>query len=503
MLERANTPELKTDPEGSTVDSQQQLIPVQQLDDLYTDAGQWAVNAGENKVYAKRMPGRWRRIKSWTSSVWLVFFLGPYLNWEGRQAVLFDLPAQQFHLFGLTVLPQDLWILAAILLFFAILLAVATAIAGRVFCGFFCFQTVWTDWYVWLEEQLEGAPRQRKIQDANPWSAALLCRKVLKHAVWLLIALLTGVSFIAWFMDSSELWRGLLKLSLPMEAWVTLGLFTLGTYSLAGFMREQTCLWLCPYARIQGVMIDNHSLLPSYDIERGEPRQRISKHDRPVPQGDCIDCNLCVAVCPTGIDIRQGQQPGCITCGLCLDACDHVMDKISRPRGLIRYASLSGLSGDVEPPWYARSRVWVYLGILAVSFAGGAYGLATLDGMALSVIQHRQPLYVLQSDGAIQNRYRVKILNKTAEDLRATISLSAPAQAQLIGADQPVLITAFGITARDLFVRLPAQAIAEEKLAIAFNVRVAGNEALTAERKSVFIAPPSLRNDSSIRVHYE
>ncbi len=474
--------------------SQEKLIPLQQLDDLYTDAGQWQVNVGEEKVYPKRMPGRWRTRKLWASTLWLVFFLGPYLNWEERQAVLFDLPAQQFHLFGLTVLPQDLWILAAILLFFAILLAVVTAVAGRVFCGFFCFQTVWTDWYVWIEERLEGAPRQRKIQDDNPWSTTLLCRKLIKHGLWLFIALLTGVSFVAWFMDSAELWTGLLQRALPVEAWITLGLFTVGTYSLAGFMREQTCLWLCPYARIQGVMVDHNTLLPTYDVARGEPRQRIAKESPAVSPGACIDCNLCVAVCPTGIDIRQGQQPGCITCGLCLDACDYVMDKIGRPRGLIRYESFSGLAGHVEPRWYLRSRVWVYGAILLTCLAGGSYGLATLDGLELSVHQHRQPLYVLQSDGAIQNRYRLKILNKTADDQLVNIQFSGPRDAHMSGIDGPMLIKAYAVTARDLFVRVPSEAFLEEVVPITFLVKVTGNRTLNTERQSIVIGP-SKRSD--------
>jgi len=249
-------------------------------DDIYEEAANWHVNTGEEKIHAKRVSGRWRRLKWITQGVWLIFFLGPYLRWNGRQAVLFDIPNRQFHIFDITILPQDVWMLALVLLFFAMLLAAVTSIAGRVYCGFFCFQTAWTDVFTWLEEKIEG-----------------------KWFIWFLISVLTGISFVAWFTDAYQLWHD--------------ALFTVGTLVLAGKLREQACFWLCPYARIQGVMYDKETILPTYDFNRGEPRGRLKKGKVPEGQGDCIDCKQCVAVCPTGIDIRMGQQEGCITCSLC------------------------------------------------------------------------------------------------------------------------------------------------------------------------------------------
>ncbi len=470
------------------MDNRHAVIPTETIDDIYAEVGQWHVNVGDQKIHPKRMPGRWRTLKWWTSSVWLLFFLGPYLRWGDRQAVLFDFPAQKFHLFGLTILPQDLWILALILLFFAILLAVVTAVAGRVFCGFFCFQTVWTEVYVWIEERFEGTSLQRKRLDDAPWSFTKLRIKAVKHTLWLLIALLTGVSFVAWFMDAGDLWQGLIDLDLPLEASITIGAFIFGTYSLAGFMREQTCFWLCPYSRIQGVMVDEDTLLPAYDAVRGESRGRRTKGVADQHLGDCVDCNLCVAVCPTGIDIRNGQQQGCITCGLCIDACDSVMEKIDRPKGLIRYDSLNGLRGMVEAAWFKRPRVWVYISILAFSVIGGAWGLATLDAVELKVIHHRQPMFVMQSDGAIQNRYRLKVLNKTDQQIQARIEVSGPAGLIVVGASEAIMLTPSGVTAHEIFVRVPPHSLNSGSSQILFKVTT-GNDQLGAARHAVFMSP--------------
>ena len=212
-----------------------------------------------------------------TASVWLIFFLGPYLRWDGRQAVLFDIPNRQYHIFGVTILPQDFWMLSLLLLFFAILLAVATALAGRVWCGYFCFQTVWTDIFTWIEERLEGPPPQRRKLDQAPLNFAKARIKTIKHALWLLIGFATGFSFVAWFNGAGDLWRTFFVGEANSAVYITVALFSVGTYVLAGFLREQTCFWLCPYARIQGVMLDKTTVVPTYDEGRGEPRGRVQK----------------------------------------------------------------------------------------------------------------------------------------------------------------------------------------------------------------------------------
>lgn len=453
---------------------------------LYDEHEHWHVNIGEETIHAKRMAGRFRTLKWVTSSVWLVFFLGPYLRWNGRQAVLFDIPARQFHLFGITILPQDVWMLALVLLFFAILLAVVTSVAGRVFCGFFCFQTVWTDVYTWLEERLEGPPHKRRKLDAAPWNAAKIRIKLTKHALWLLIALLTGVSFAAWFTDAYQLWRDYFTLRAPAAAWVVLAMFTAGTYYLAGFMREQVCFWLCPYARIQGVMYDTETVLPTYDFHRGEPRGKFKSAQN---TGDCIDCNLCMAVCPTGIDIREGQQEGCITCALCLDACDSVMDKIHRPRGLIRYASLNEIQGQPAKPLFKRPRVLVYSAIIVFAVAGIGYGLTHLGSVELKVLHERQPLFVRQSDGAIQNKYELKVLNKTDADLELRLTAAGIEDMVLVGADEPLLARQGRVSAHTVFVRVPGEALQAKVTPILFHLDHPERPEVKTEYRSMFMGP--------------
>ena len=463
----------------------------QQLDALYREAEYWHVNTGGKTIHAKRMSGTYRTLKWLLMPVWLIYFLGPYLRWHERQAVLWDIPNRQFHMFNVTVLPQDVWLLALVLLFFALLLALVTSIAGRVYCGYFCFQTVWTDIFTWIEEKIEGSPQRRLRLDQAPWTLKKLMIKGAKHALWLLISVLTGISFTLWFTDAYDLWRGYLTLQAPMPAWISLGVFTFFTYLFAGHMREQVCFWLCPYARIQGVMVDPATILPTYDFARGEPRGKLKKGQTAVASGlgDCIDCKQCVAVCPTGIDIRHGQQEGCITCALCLDACDAVMDKIQRPHGLIRYASLDEVEGRAIHSVLWRPRVLVYSGIMIAALAGIIYGLGNLGELELKVLHGRAPLFVLQSDGAIQNRYELKILNKTKADMRIAISAAGHSGMLLQGAEQTLVIPKGRVSAHTLFVRIPGSQLTRERIPVTVSVTDTANPAVSASYQTMFFGP--------------
>ena len=236
---------------------------------IYQEFETWSVNLGDKTIHAKRMPGFFRSLKVYTGSLWLIFFLGPFVRWNDKQAILFDIGNRQFHFFNLTVLPQDIWMLSLLLLLMAMALFAATSVASRVFCGYFCFQTVWTDVFTWIEEKIEGNPTQRRKLDSAPWNIEKIRLKVFKHSIWLVIAILTGISFSSWFVDTFDYWHNLLSFQLPMVGWVTLTLFIAGTYILAGLLREQTCFWLCPYARIQGVMTDSQTIMPTYDVKRG------------------------------------------------------------------------------------------------------------------------------------------------------------------------------------------------------------------------------------------
>jgi len=459
---------------------------------IYQEFETWTVNKGDKTIHAKRMPGFFRTVKTYLQfAMWLPFFLLPYMRWNGKQAVLFDIEHRQFHFFNLTVLPQDIWMLSLVLLVAAMTLFAVTSVASRVWCGYFCFQTAWTDWYTWIEDRIEGNPAARRKLDDAPWDMDKIKKKAAKHLAWMAIALLTGISFSIWFVDAFDYWKMLLSFQLPMVGWVVLAMFFAGTYLLAGMLREQTCLWLCPYARIQGTMGDAQTILPTYDFNRGEPRGKLRRGGEVVAQqGDCIDCFQCVQVCPTGVDIRDGQQLGCITCGLCIDACDSIMDKIGKPQGLIRYASLDELEGKPAKKIYQHPRTLVYLSIILIALAGIVYGLTHMGSMTLSVIPERQPLFVSLSDGSIQNKYQFKVLNKTDKDLHVTVSASGGIEGQqIIGAEKPHLTHHGRGTSFTIFVKAQGDKIMKEVTPLEFKVQAVEDTQVTAQYSTKFNGP--------------
>ncbi|CAN8139987.1 Cytochrome c oxidase accessory protein CcoG [uncultured Thiomicrorhabdus sp.] len=446
----------------------------------------------EGTVHAKRIPGIFRKFKWIVASFWLILFIGPYLRWDGQQAILWDLANRQFHMFGLTILPQDIWILAMILLFFALLLAAATAIAGRLWCGYFCFHTVWTDVFTWLEEKFEGQPNKRQKLDQAPMSFEKIKIKVPKHILWLLIGFATSFSFVAYFTDALDLWARLFAFEWGSVETTVVVVLGLATYFFAGFLREQTCIGFCPYARIQGAMIDTQTVVPTYDQDRGEPRGRMKrpKPGEEAPQlGDCIDCNLCVAVCPTGVDIRRGQQFGCITCGLCIDACDSVMEKIKKPKGLIRYASLQEFTGKKLPAIWKRPRVIVYSSIMA--FAAGAilYGLATMAPIDVKALHERSPLFVQMSDGSIQNKWTLKIVNKQSEEMVVRVSIAGGPASLSYVVDENVLVHPGTVRSTTLLVKIPRKDLTETNTPIDIIVEDINKPEIRTVYDSVFIGP--------------
>ena len=471
--------------------TEQPIRFVNKTDALYEEMFDWHVNAGDEHVVAKRMPGKHRRLKWFAMSVWLIYFLVPYIRWQGEQAVLLDISDRQFRFFSANLFPQDIWMLSLTLLFFAILLAAVTSIAGRVFCGYFCFQTVWTDVYTKIENWLEGDTPQKQAKfRQSGWTFQKTSRRALKHTIWLLIALLTGITFSAWFTDAYQLWVDVFHLQAHMAVWIVLLVFTGFTYIFAGFMREQVCFWLCPYARLQGVMYDQNTILPAYDAERGEPRGKL-KRDTPDPdKGSCIDCHLCVAVCPTGIDIRKGQQEGCITCGLCIDACDSVMDKINEPRGLIRYASHAELYQKArQVSLFKRPRVLMYGLILLLSLAGIVYGFSTLSPTDLSVIPERQPRFVQLSNGDIQNRYTLKLLNKGNQPITVRYRISGLAAAELHGLQPEYSVEPGKVIPLMALVRVPADEVTAGVSRLQFIAEVMDDPSATTEYQTIFTAP--------------
>lgn len=445
----------------------------------------------EGTVHAKRIPGKFRKAKWLIAVLWISLFVFPYLQWNGQQAILFDLSHRQFHIFGLTILPQDIWVLAIGLLFGGLLLAASTAVAGRVWCGYFCFQTVWTDVFTWIEEKLEGQPNKRAKLDKEPLSLKKLRIKIPKWIAWGVIGFMTSFSFVAYFDPAIDLWVRLFSFEWTSTETTAILSLAVATTFFAGFLREQTCIGFCPYARIQGAMIDTETILPTYDMNRGEPRGRIKrvKPGEEAPDlGDCIDCNLCVAVCPTGVDIRKGQQFGCITCGICIDACNSVMDKIKKPRGLIRYASLAEFAGKPYVPFLKRPRVLVYSGIMSVAAMVMAWGLFTMSPIDVKVLHERAPLFVQMSSGEIQNKYVVKIVNKGGVPMQASIKVDGFEDLIYI-ADEKVMIPPGDVAASVLLVRIPKKKLTEANTPINIHIQDLNNQAIKETYKSMFIAP--------------
>lgn len=457
---------------------------------LYQELASYPVNTGEKTVHAKRMPGFFRSLRTITQTgLWLPLLLLPYLRWNGRQAILFDIDHSQFHCFNLTVRPDEIWMLMLLSLGGSVLMFMVTNIASRVWCGYFCFQSTWVDLFTWIEAKVEGVPSARRKLDEAPWSADKILRKVSKHAIWFGVSLFTAISFSIWFVDAFEYWNKLLHLQLPRAGWITLALIVTGTYLYAGLMREQMCQWMCPYARFQSVMADGQTIMPIYDFNRGEPRGKLRKGDF-AEQGDCIDCYQCVQVCPTGVDIRHGHQLGCITCGLCIDACNSVMDKIDKPRGLIRYASTDEIEGKAVTTRFKNPWLWINAAILLASFLGVIYGLTHMSSVTLNVRPERQPLFVRMSDGAIQNRYEFKLMNRTGKDMQIRVAAEGGIKDQLLwGFENPIAVPHERGVSFTVFVKAPARNIAMALTPIKFHVESMGDPAISADYSTLFNGP--------------
>ncbi|WP_349743878.1 cytochrome c oxidase accessory protein CcoG [Roseateles cavernae] len=366
---------------------------------------------------------RWRWSLVWLTQ--LLFYGLPWLQWDGRQALLFDLEARRFYMFAAVLFPQDLIYLTGLLVFSALLLFFATAIAGRVWCGFACPQTVYTEIFMWIEHRFEGDRRARLRLDAAGWGADKLGRRGGKHLAWLGFSLLTGFSLVGWFTPIRELVAALPALG-PWEMFWTL-FYGAATYLHAGLLREKVCQHACPYGRFQGSMLDPATLVVSYDEVRGEPRGARSRgvDARALSQGDCVDCSLCVQVCPVGIDIRQGLQAACISCGLCIDACNQVMDKLRAPRGLIRFSALQGHASQrrAGPAWL-RPRVLVYGSLLMLLGAALVWAWLARPALRMNVLRDRAVLSRRAEDGAVENLYRLQLMNASLQARRLSLQAS-------------------------------------------------------------------------------
>ena len=386
--------------------------------------------AATRKVYPQSVSGPYRRAKWMILALCLgIYYLLPFLRWDRgpnlpNQAVLADIAHSRFYFFFIEIWPQEVYYFTGLLIIAAFVLFMMNAVAGRVWCGYLCPQTVWTDLFLAVERFVEGDRRERIKLDEGPWDADKIWRKGAKHTVWLLIAWWTGGAWVLYFADAPTLVRELATFQASATAYVFIATLTFTTYALAGVMREQVCTYMCPWPRIQAALTDDDALNVTYRYDRGDPRVSLRQAQRlraaGEPAGDCVDCRQCVAVCPTGIDIRDGAQLDCIQCGLCIDACDNVMEKISRPKGLIAYDTDDNVKRRIagEKPIYnpLRLRTMIYAALILLVGGAMVYQLATRRTVELSVLHERAPLFVRLSDGAIRNAYTIRILNKRPDE---------------------------------------------------------------------------------------
>lgn len=430
------------------------------------------------KIFPKRAEGRFRRLKWLVMLVTLgIYYLTPWIRWDRGpyapdQAVLIDLAGRRFYFFFIEIWPQEFFFVAGLLVMAGFGLFLLTSAVGRAWCGYACPQTVWVDLFLAVERLVEGDRNARIKLDAGPWTTDKVVKRTAKHSIWIAIAVATGGAWIFYFADAPSLAFDFVTGQAPYAAYSTVTILTATTYLLGGLMREQVCIYMCPWPRIQGAMLDEHSLTVTYNDWRGEPRSRHAKKAIAAGQsvGDCVDCNACVAVCPMGIDIRDGQQMACITCALCIDACDGVMDKIGKPRGLIAYATLDEYDSNmalatasgtaaIDPKrvrkpdgtfadgirhfdWkiLLRPRTLLYMGVWTAVGVGLVFALLSRDRLEINVLHDRNPQFVMESDGSIRNGYTIRLLNMIPEPRTVLLSLDGMPDAtmKIIGvSDKP------------------------------------------------------------------
>jgi cytochrome c oxidase accessory protein FixG len=439
-------------------------------------------------IYAKLVHGRWRAIK-WTLLIatLAIYYVTPWIRWARpaglpHQAVLVDFTGRRFYFFFIQLWPQEVYFITGLLVMAALALFLVTALFGRLWCGYACPQTVWTDLYLYVERLFEGDRNARMRLDAEPMSLNKLWRKTGKHLVWLGIAFGTGGAWIFYFHDAPTLIRTFWIGQAPMTAYISCGVLTTTTYLLAGYMREQVCTYMCPWPRIQGAMLDAHSLEVTYLADRGEPRGAHKKGQSWAGRGDCIDCNQCVVACPMGIDIRNGAQLECINCGLCIDACDEIMQRVERPHGLIAYDTDAAVAARAagQTPVYkpVRPRTLYYASALVLVSGLMLWGLVHRATLEVHVLRDRNPMFVRLHDGAVRDGYTLKIANRSFAPKTVLVSftgipgakLKAPGEAATQGA-VTVVVPPNEVRSERLFVVAPAQAWRDDDVQSAFILR--------------------------------
>jgi cytochrome c oxidase accessory protein FixG len=449
------------------------LIDRQNVQAVNTGAkAKGALYAARQKIFPKRAEGAFRRLKWIIMAITLgIYYVTPWLRWDRGpyapdQAVLLDMAHRRFYFFFIEIWPQEFYYVAGLLVMAGVGLFLVTSVVGRAWCGYACPQTVWTDLFLVVERFIEGERNARIKLDQSPWTLHKVGLRLAKHVIWILIAIATGGAWIFYFADAPTLLKNFATFQAPFTAYGTVAVLTATTYVFGGLMREQVCIYMCPWPRIQAAMLDEDSLVVTYNDWRGEPRSHGSKKAAAagISVGDCVDCNACVAVCPTGIDIRDGQQMECITCALCIDACDSVMAKVGKPAGLISYSTLrdynhnlsiaSPTPGTIDPGkvrdangafvsavkqfnWhiFLRARTLIYIGMWSLIGLGMLILLLTRDRLEVNVQHDRNPVAIKLSDGSVRNGYTIKLLNMVAEPRTVSVMITGLPGAEIAISD--------------------------------------------------------------------
>ncbi|WJW75636.1 cytochrome c oxidase accessory protein CcoG [Thiohalobacter sp. IOR34] len=442
------------------------------------------------KIYAREVQGPFARLR-WLAVLVLLglYYFLPWIDFDGHQSVLFDLPDRKFYLFGLTFWPQDFFYLAWLLVIAALALFFFTTLAGRLWCGYACPQTVWTEVFMWIEHRIEGdRPKQMKL-DRMPLNATKFRIKATKHLLWLLFSAWTGFTFVGFFTPIRELSTSLMNLSLG--PWESFWIFFYGfaTYGNAGWLREQVCIYMCPYARFQSAMFDKDTLVIAYDEKRGEPRGARKRGADPqaLGLGDCIDCTLCVQVCPTGIDIRNGLQYQCIGCAACIDVCDQVMEKMGYPKGLIRYTTENRMEG--KSSHILHFRTLLYGGLLLLLSAGLVYSISQRVPVGLDIIRDRNTLYRETDTGLIENVYILKLINMDERPHSYTLKAEGLPELELDTGREQIEVPAGSVINLPLRLRIDPINLKQPSNEISFTLQAVDDPSIHIEQRARFLGP--------------
>ncbi len=462
-----------------------------------SDSDKQAVSHEHDSLYAKHEEIYPREVHgvfaSWRVAMVALtlglYYILPWINWgEGRQALLFDLPNRKFNIFMMTLWPQDLIYLSALLIIAALGLFLFTSVGGRLWCGYACPQTVWTEVFLWIERKIEGSRPQRMKLSKSPWNLNKVIKKGGKHLVWVVFSLWTGFTFVGYFTPIRELAAAIPSWNLGSWENFWIFFYAFATYGNAGWLREQVCIYMCPYARFQSVMFDDNTLIISYDKMRGNPRgARKRGKEKPADKGDCIDCGLCVQACPTGIDIRDGLQYQCIACAACIDACDDVMEKMSYDAGLIRYTTLNEVSG--KGLHIFRPRIFVYSAILLGLIIAMFWSLITRIPVNLDITRDRNILYREAENGDLENVFNLKIMNQDDKAHNFVITLEGLPGAVLDTDKDEIAVDSGEIVDTLIRVRTPEEIIKDRSTRINLRITATDNEKLTDSEDARFIAP--------------